>query len=162
MMRELKGGGSRIFVSLGQRRQELAGQRQKRGCDESASQLQSAAVKRLRQILGMIILVLWVPITTHCMLEAVPGLEFLKCAPSATDNCANDTCSQVESATYKVSNTHSDFERPALVLTCLLVAPPLEPDRLTPNLSANAPDIPRTWQFSHRAALPPRAPSRLS
>ena len=36
-------------------------------------------VKRSLQVIGIVLAVLWLPITAHCSLETLPGFEFLLC-----------------------------------------------------------------------------------
>ena len=121
-------------------------------------------MKRLQPIVGLFLLLLWVPITAHCNLENVPGLEFLKCAADseAGKDCDGDACAQLETATYKISDTHSDFLPPALTsLSSLLLMefPLAEPAAAVIEIP---PELSSGWQFAYRTALPPRAPSFVS
>jgi hypothetical protein len=120
-------------------------------------------VKRLHRIVGLVLLVLWVPITAHCMLENVPGLQFLKCATDTPDGApCQDECSQLESATYKISDTHADFLPPALTEVFAFVIFELRADEQLITLIETPPEILCSWQFLFRTALPPRAPSFVS
>ena len=117
---------------------------------------------------ALMMLVLWVPVGMHCTLETLPGFSFLQwcCggeAPHADHDCSSDSCSVVESGLYKIEE-HSD--------AAFHLAPPLvcvewdltvqglveSPRQLAPVASA-PPELPRSWQFSCRTALAPRAPS---
>jgi hypothetical protein len=129
-------------------------------------------VNRLKRIIAALFLVLWLPMTSHCLLEGA-GLmpDVLRCndscAPGGQDQgCEADACCSLESAAYKV-----DSERPALITPVLgLLVPaffePVEPPATPQNslgfISAASPELPVTWQFSFRTALPPRAPSVVS
>jgi hypothetical protein len=121
-------------------------------------------LQRLKQIVGLVLLVLWVPITTHCALEAVPGLEFLKCANDtpANNQCNDDACSQLETATYKVSDTHAEFQLHTFIALLPLVVAEFPVDEQATAVIEAPPEISCSWQFSFRAALPPRAPSSVS
>ena len=116
---------------------------------------------------SLVLLVLWVPITTHCCWEGVIGGDLFKCAPLAAEkgDCSNDgdSCSSVESGSYKVSDVTPDLPAPVFSvvlfeLPVLVTMPSLEAASQTA-----APDeILTTWQFVSRSALPPRAPSFVS
>jgi hypothetical protein len=129
-----------------------------------------------RTFLAIAIATLWVAVGSHCRLELLPGLGFLSCClhpqsePSPSqheDDCAGDGCSAIESGFYKLENSEVAPIEPLLpLLAALTVAP--EPG--APNapavevLIASSPPKtdPRPWQFSQRAASPPRAPSIAS
>jgi len=117
----------------------------------------------------MLLLALWVPVTMHCTLENVPGFSFFQycCGgdetPPVPGDCEDDTCGTVESGLYKLE------EDPAITpaLTSLLVVvawnsvtePPADTAPLFASSSPAPPELPKVWQFFHRTALPPRAPS---
>ncbi len=118
-------------------------------------------------------LALWVPATSHCRLENLPGLEFLSCcqhagaakSPTHHDtDCATDGCVAVESGLYyKADPTHAAPEAPlpALVIPLVSMAdtdPPRRP-MPPPSPSTSPPVLSRTWQFALRAAPAVRAPS---
>lgn len=58
------------------------------------------------QLLSLVLAVLWVPITSHCAWENVPGLQFFKCATGTPQNsdCDDDACAQLETASDEVSD----------------------------------------------------------
>src|SRR5688572_7493567 len=63
-------------------------------------------VKRSLQVIGIVLAVLWLPITAHCSLETLPGFEFLLCETGPVENdCCEDACAQIETPSYKVSET---------------------------------------------------------
>jgi hypothetical protein len=112
---------------------------------------------------------------THCLLEVLPGLEFLSCCQhsqtekcSAHDDgeCAVDGCAAIESGFYRLETPLVAAARPAVPLVAWL-------DVLSDDAQSNAlaypvitsispPELLRVWQFSQRTALPPRAPSFVS
>ncbi len=124
------------------------------------------AVKPLLQILGLVLALAWVPITSHCSWERVLGGDMFKCAPAPEQgDCSseNDNCAAVEAGSYKLSNTR--LEIPALVLLaemrpgCVRSAfafPPLAPPTAAPV------EITALGRFVSRLALPPRAPCLAS
>jgi len=133
-------------------------------------------VRRLRNILTVLLAILWLPVTSHCLLfETADGFDLLSCCthaetPGNTDHheneCATDSCAIVESGQYKTSLqrltippfvTQVAFELPAPFTATL---PPI----LIPlqHIDGDLASRPGTWQFSARTALPPRAPSCVS
>ena len=134
-----------------------------------------AQVKCLKSILVVAVLAFWVPITNHCRLELIPGLEFLSCCAHSPDEqaseqheneCAEDLCAQVEEGLYKAESNRIVVEAPPAVSQGIVPAV-LEqtpgPERASPErLDASPPELSKTWQFSFRAAAPPRAPSSVS
>jgi hypothetical protein len=121
-------------------------------------------MKRLHQIVGLVLMLLWVPITAHSTQENIPGLQFLQCATDADEKegCEDDGCTQLESATYKISDTRTDFLPPAFTALFAFVAVEFRADKQRPGAIEVPPQIPCSWQFSCRTALPPRAPSFIS
>ncbi len=121
---------------------------------------------------AVLLLALWVPATMHCGLESLPGIEFLSCclqddaksgpAPAHQDNdCETDACATVESGLYKQEDSAQPLSLPLLALAVWIRAAEPITDS-TPALipaSSAPPELPKVWQFSHRTALPPRAPS---
>jgi hypothetical protein len=132
-------------------------------------------VKRLKKILVVAVLAFWLPATNHCRLELIPGLEFLDCCGHSGDEqasdhqenkCADDLCAQVEHSLYKAESSRVVVESPPVsplaILPALIVHWP-SPERVgAVRLNPSPPELPKPWQFSYRAAAPPRAPSFVS
>jgi hypothetical protein len=128
-------------------------------------------VKRLLQIFAVVLAFLWVPITSHCTWEDLPGLEFFKCADdgqepqpvshdSQKDDCADDACSTLETGSYKVSDTETAVPVPSLAILFLQSSLlEIAPDEQTSSDTAAPAEIPASWLFFSRTASPPRAPS---
>jgi len=124
-----------------------------------------------KRVLAGALVVLWVPLTMHCRLESLPGMEFLVCCPQEDSvphqdsDCDDDACAVVESASYKTENNRVAIPTPVLV-PALFLTPLLSLEVVfAANLlvfEASPPELPATWQFSFRTALPPRAPSFVS
>lgn len=110
----------------------------------------------------------WLVLGFHCLLEALPGFDFLRCAAvegQPTDDaqpCGTDACQSVEGGQVLfrsellvlVTPMPSLCHEPGLVADILL---PPQASRVV--LTAAPPDLPTCWQFSWRTALPARAPS---
>jgi hypothetical protein len=118
----------------------------------------------------MLALVLYGLASMHCILEGVPGLEFLKTccfvdsAPSAPKDCESDAC-VAESGDYRAEEQTVAAPQPLLLLALLssmIEAPLPEPQVASLVASESPPELLKVWQFSHRTALPPRAPSIAS
>ncbi|HWN97510.1 MAG TPA: hypothetical protein VNT99_20945 [Methylomirabilota bacterium] len=124
-------------------------------------------MKQLLQILTFLLALAWVPITSHCDWEGLVGGELFKCAPNTaqTGDCSDedDGCVTVESGSYKVPDTVPEVPAPVFAVVLfelpIFIAEPLgqpAPERAAPD------EIPASWLFFSRTALPPRAPSLVS
>lgn len=122
-------------------------------------------------MLVLLMALLWVPITAHCQLESVAGLEFLRCdsdSDHTSDNkeACGDGCCQVESGHYQVSRNQNIAPAVALLLATLDILADFQlPKLAAPSQGlqpASPPELSVTWQFIARAALPVRAPSVAS
>jgi hypothetical protein len=113
----------------------------------------------------------WAPLTSHCQLESVPGLEFLRCSADVQmpteggDPCQEGGCCTVESATYQSPRQ----QEITLVVVAILpgdsfgfLEPPLSNEVNLGVLNTGPPGLPTSWQFFFRTALSPRAPSLAS
>jgi len=129
-------------------------------------------VKWLRTIFVLALAVLWLPVSVHCQLEQLPGLEFLSCcthedtAPHEDDDCEGDACAVVESGLYKSEERQASLPAPELQSSPSPVSasetiPPVA-GASGPVPSTTPPELSHIWQFSLRAALPVRAPSLAS
>ena len=128
-------------------------------------------VQRLRNTLFLLAAILWVPLSAHCQLENIPGLEFLAC-PSDSESaggesdCGDTGCCLAEKSHYKSDQIRVTIPSPNLL--------PLSPvaladiaATLSDEISAAAfadapPELPNSWQFVFRTASSPRAPSLAS
>ena len=127
-------------------------------------------MRRFQNIVFALAAFLWLPVSAHCQLESVPGLEFLRCSIKASDSqqpakdCSD--CCAVEKSQYRAEHHRLTIPTPDLLL--LSLAPVLPPATALPAevsggfLTAAPPELPTTWQFSARTALPARAPSIAS
>jgi hypothetical protein len=141
------------------------------GLNASRLVLVYSPVNRLAKKLALLLAVLWLPIATHCDLGKLPGFEFLACCDHPDvmahqdEDCQRDACGVVESGNYKAEEKLASAPAPLLLIVFL---PPVLPDhpaaqRAIPIAASPAPpELSRIWQFSSRAALPPRAPSHVA
>ena len=122
-------------------------------------------------VLGMV--AFWALVTNHCKLENLHGLEFLACdapveaTPHQPLDCgANDACGAVEKGLYKTEENQVSAQKTSVnvasVLYTLSDFIPHGQVRKMVSLVGSPPELASTWQFSFRAALPPRAPSLLA
>jgi len=128
-------------------------------------------VSKLTKIAAMLALVLYGLASMHCILEGVPGFDFLKCccfveaASSPLQDCQTSSCGEVERGNYRAEEQSVSAPQPLLLLALLssvIEAPLPEPQVASLVASESPPELPKVWQFSHRTALPPRAPSIAS
>jgi hypothetical protein len=127
-------------------------------------------VSKLTKVFALLTLALYGLASMHCALEGVPGLDFLKTccfvdsAPSAPQDCDSDECA-VENESYRAEEQTVSAPQPLLIfalLSSMIEAPMPELQARFSVASQTPPELPKVWQFSHRTALPPRAPSIAS
>lgn len=129
-------------------------------------------MQRLRNFLFVLMALAWLPATNHCLLERLPGLEFLSCcaadfsASHSGNDCDDDACQTVESGDYKAGTARIAVVVPVLDWVLYQLPSPLTAGsavhfRHQPQANA-PPDLPKRWQFSSRTALLARAPSFAS
>jgi hypothetical protein len=126
------------------------------------------SVSKLTKVFALLTLALWGLAAMHCTLEAVPGFDFLKSCcfvnspPSSPKDCDSDGCGAVEDGGYRSEEKTVSAPQPVLipaVLSSVIEAPMPELQTRFFVASKTPPELPKIWQFSHRTALPPRAPS---
>ncbi len=127
-------------------------------------------MSKLTKIAAMLALVLYGLASMHCIFEGVPGFDFLKTCcfvdtgASSPKDCESDGC-VVESGDYRAEEQSVSAPQPLLLLALLssvIEVPLIEPQVTSLPASESPPELPKGWQFSHRTALPPRAPSIAS
>ena len=129
-------------------------------------------VRRFKAMLSVLLALAWVPLTAHCQIESLAGLELFSCQSagegptSSGSHCDDSSCCAWESAQYHPPRNLPLTLVPmfAVVLPVLLSA---ESDNLPTRvgvslLTTGPPEMPRIWQITFRAALPVRAPSFVS
>ncbi len=125
-------------------------------------------VRKLCQVTSLIMLIFWGLASVHCELEQVPALHFLACChhegstPHQDNDCNQDSCASVETGFYMLEGQTAFVSEPDLFVA--LLAPLAEPmsELCGPLAFHSLPgslQLPNTWQFTLRAALPVRAPS---
>lgn len=126
-------------------------------------------VRYFRNIIFGLAAFLWLPVSAHCQLEAVPGLEFLRCvsdSQNSNGNCNDSGCCSVEKSQYKSEQKRVSLPSPDFLpvpLTPIVDAANSLPDEVSVGiLTAAPPQLVKTWQFAFRTALPARAPSLAS
>ena len=126
------------------------------------------AVSKLARCFALMVLALWGLAAMHCKLEALPGMAFLRSccfadsSSASPKDCETDSCGAVEDGKYRPEELNASAPHPVLVSALLLAAieAPLPELMAHPfTVAKPPPELPRSWQFSLRAALPPRAPS---
>ena len=120
-------------------------------------------MSRLRFIFALLLATLWLPATLHCALEEAGVIVASACEIADADHCAQDNCATIEASHYKTSDLLVTAPAPHLFV-CLDLAELIPTEtiivpRIAPELSDCPLEVPRTWHFVVRAALPARAPS---
>lgn len=127
-------------------------------------------VRTLRNIWFAMTALAWLSMTMHCQLESVPAFLFLACQPGApeskTDQHCDTGCCAAEKSQYKSAQLRVTHPSPELLpisfLPQLDLANALPAEVSVGILTAAPPELPTSWQFSSRTALPIRAPSLAS
>jgi len=124
-----------------------------------------------KTVLTLMLVALWATASNHCRLEQFSCFDFLVCcdhdeaAPHQDTDCDTDGCS-FETQLYKTESRQVSVAAPAFLFAAFLLAE--EPGlSASPSVKNTLPDaapmeLPRVWQFYHRTALPPRAPTLLA
>jgi hypothetical protein len=123
-------------------------------------------VNRLKVVVAMTVLALWIPATSLCLMENAGWL-------AKNDGCCDDQsstvlpCCALASAAYKIEDGRSATVSPAQQIPLLTDLAHL--DQPVPQQFARVrqsgvspPELSTSWQFSSRAAPAPRAPSSAS
>ena len=130
------------------------------------------SVRTIKTVTVSLLAFTWVMLASHCRIEAMPGFEFLRCAPDVHtsneggDPCKDSGCCSVEFAQYHAPRQHEIA--PVIVFAIVpadnfgVVEQSLPKEVSLGILTAAPPELPTSWQFSHRKALPVRAPSLAS
>ena len=129
------------------------------------------AVSKLTKMFAVLTLALWGMAAMHCTLEGLPGFDFLKTCcfveaeTAAPPDCESDGCGAVEDGSYRPEEQTAFAPQPLLLLALLSPvseAPLPEPQAGSVVASESPPELLKLWQFAHRTALPPRAPTIAS
>ena len=118
------------------------------------------------------LLLVWLPATSLCLVERAGWLANDDCCPSSAPKSppgkpSNDTtCCALASASYKADDYSRLHIAAPLFIGVLIfeaLAAEAEPSRFIRKADdLGPPNLLKTWQFTFRAALPPRAPSLAS
>lgn len=120
--------------------------------------------------MAAVLALLWLPLSSHCTWEHLPGLELFSChseaetEPHQDDDCQTDGCAAVETGSYKIEEQPASIPAQLLLpcLTSMLPTGTTTPLNLGSAPASPPPELSRNWQFAFRAAAPPRAPSFVS
>ena len=131
-------------------------------------------VRRFRNIWFALAAFLWLPVSAHCQLEALTGLEFLTCETdsschgdpkSSSDNagCCSVEKSQYHQAAQLRVTLPSPNWLPVVFASLMLPAANALPAEVCVGiLTAAPPELLASRHFLFRTALPFRAPSLAS
>jgi len=128
-------------------------------------------VNRWKAMIALLLAMLYLPATAHCLLEQAAWLpagggccEESPTADSSETSSCPDGCCPLEDTGYPRAFGGSSTAFLASIqlyeLAALVDFTPKQALAVLPQPSP--PDLPKAWQFAFRAALPPRAPSFVS
>jgi hypothetical protein len=113
----------------------------------------------VKVITAVVLLAVWLPATSHCLLEHALVIPKDECCPSEPSEKSGSVCCSLAAGNYKV-------EQADLVLfasTMRADTPIGFSTRISePQITAGVPHYQSSWQFLQRTALPVRAPSIAS
>ena len=128
-------------------------------------------VNRLKGIVSVIVLALWASCTIHCELEMFAPAKTSSCCqgdeqpggkPTTPQSCV---CRAIASGGYIVQK-NAPVAAPVpdaiLVFTEITQSEDVLREAVVEELIFAPPELLKSWQFSLRTALPPRAPSVVS
>jgi hypothetical protein len=126
----------------------------------------------IKSVLATWLAVFWTVAAGYCQIEVLPGMEFLRCVPAqestpaSGSHCGDSVCANIESGQYRSESARIFTPAPLLTLAvCALAfveAPLSDQEAKLALIIAEATAPPKPWQFTHRTALAPRAPSIAS
>jgi hypothetical protein len=131
-------------------------------------------VKWFKTVVMMLLLALWLPATSHALLEQVGWIHTAHADAHDASDADNDDNHDAADGLCRVASTDVQVPPPELTGGLLLVsadfsltlAALFETSLALPNgpdpPGAAPPELSHTWQFSFRASLPARAPSVIS
>ena len=129
-------------------------------------------VDKLKKAVGWLLSLVWLPATSLCLVERAGLLANDDCCPSTaqkplpTKSSNGSTCCTPASASYKADD-YSHLHISAPLFIGVLIFEAFANDSEAAQVHRNAEDVGpptllKTWQFTSRTALPPRAPSFAS
>lgn len=114
----------------------------------------------------------YLPASGYCLVEKTGLVPVVDCCAETEAHtqeeqgpCGGYGCCPIEYAVYSsVDSGNTDIPAPPAGMVFLAAVLLTEPPAEIPvsQLERSPPDIPTSWQFSLRTALPPRAPSFVS
>jgi hypothetical protein len=127
------------------------------------------AVNWLHRIVAVVMLAAWMPAASLCLAECAGLVERGDCCADESggkSDAAAHPCCFLASGLYKSHDNQTFVTAPDALATAQVLSPisvaPSSSVLASPPPTVSPPDLPVTWQFSFRAALPPRAPSLAS
>lgn len=132
--------------------------------------LYSFSVRWIKNVFILLLALAWAPMTSHCSLEKIPGLEFLACKGSAStsdskSHCEGSTCCAFENSGDRTLSSKVSCPPPpliAFICNSLLLHEASLRDELFVAVITSPPELSVSWLFISRTALPVRAPSLVS
>jgi len=122
-------------------------------------------------MIALLLAMLYLPATGHCIMEQAgwlpSGGDCCEQAESHQDipinPCAVSCCPSENTAYFSVATSLHTYLIAEVPVCLIALALAIEPEQsATPLPGSSPPELAKVWQFSFRAALPPRAPSFVS
>lgn len=123
-----------------------------------------SVVSRLRAIIAVLLVALWLPATSWCLLERAGWVTCNDDGRPVGESQESSACCVIASSTYKLDGSQRTAV-PLLVDAPVLLVGLFESQSIQSGcveFGVSPPEIFASWQFSSRAASAPRAPSIAS
>jgi hypothetical protein len=118
---------------------------------------------RLKTIVVLLMLALWMPATSHSLLESAGIIHQTHSDADSDGDHDHDAADGLVLLPSSVNAPVISMALVCLLPTVVFLLPEPIETRLTDRIDSGAsPPLPNVWQFVHRAALPVRAPSFTS
>jgi hypothetical protein len=127
-------------------------------------------VNRLKTVVSLIVLALWATCTLRCEIEILAHSAAMSCCDEAGDESnqapaqpKHCVCSFIQSGGFISEKSDISMPLPNDALFIAIASPQADDSLPAPaELILSPPELAKSWQFSYRAAAPPRAPSFVS
>lgn len=118
----------------------------------------------LRATVCALLVLLWLPVASHCALEAAGCIEDSHCCGKthSSDEEASRGCGDIESRLLQPSKDESSLTAPLQAVAFDMAGRASESSACVAKMTAHCPDFAapwlQSWSFERRAALPTQAP----
>lgn len=153
------------------RTRKCVGIKQSLGLNNAFPRRRVSIVRLLKTLTAALLVLVWLPATSLCLMESAGFIEKGDCCSKDSDHSAPEKtgcdkpCGIMAAGNYLFQQDHFVLAAPVVETPDFCTPPVLEirfPAGIGRDAPATAPPELAGWQFTHRTAAPPRAPSFVS